>query len=504
MGMTARSGATARGLAGLALAAALLAVGWLALAGPAAAGAGTAAKASPAPRAGAKVAGKAGAGMKIVHYRGKSVAAPASWPVIRLDRRPRTCVRMDRRAVYLGTPGASQRCPSHAVGRARAILLDPGAERRARAGASAVSPLPTAPGAPVPGGAVFTGLGFDACTAPSSRSMAAWADSPYRAVGVYIGGLNRACSQPNLTARWVAEQVAEGWHLIPTYVGLQAPTSSCGSCAKLSSRAAAAQGRAAAADAVADARAIGMGPGSPIYNDMESYTQTVSATNATMKFLEAWTEELHALGYQSGVYSSSSSGIEDLVDRIGTLYTLPDHIWIANWNGRRSTDDPFVPANAWKLQQRIHQYRGGHDERWGGVSINIDNNYLDGGTVGPAVAPTIRAPLAVSRVKPRRATVRVRVRCRIERGVLCPGRIVLRTKALLPIRARRARGDRLVRLAVARRDFMLRGGRAHTFRVALNDHGRPLLRRRGILRAQLLVAIPGARATRAVRLSSKR
>src|SRR6185436_16305433 len=118
----------------------------------------------------------------------------------------------------------------------------PSTRFRARAQASAIAPSAT----PVSGPEEFTGLGFDACAAPSSRAMAAWESSPYRAVGVYIGGLNRACSQPNLTAAWVGEQVAEGWHLIPIYVGRQAPTSSCTSCAKLSASQAAVQGSAAA------------------------------------------------------------------------------------------------------------------------------------------------------------------------------------------------------------------------------------------------------------------
>ncbi len=85
--------------------------------------------------------------------------------------------------------------------------------------------------------------------------MSAWAGSPYRAIGVYIGGLNRGCSQPNLTASWVAEQTAADWSLIPTYVGLQAPTSSCSSCAKLSTSTSTAtsQGTEAANDAVAQA-----------------------------------------------------------------------------------------------------------------------------------------------------------------------------------------------------------------------------------------------------------
>jgi len=34
--------------------------------------------------------------------------------------------------------------------------------------------------------------------------MTAWLASPYRAIGIYIGGLNRGCGQANLTAAWIA------------------------------------------------------------------------------------------------------------------------------------------------------------------------------------------------------------------------------------------------------------------------------------------------------------
>jgi len=326
---------------------------------------------------GLSLAGTASAGT--VRFDGRAVQAPAGWKVIRLAEHPHLCVRLDRRAVYLGTPSSQQRCPAGVMGRRRAIVVEPRAAARAPV-------LPSTPrrATASAGGAVFTGLGFDACTAPSSRSMAAWGSSPYRAVGVYIGGVNRACSQPNLTAGWVAAQTEAGWHLIPTYVGLQAPTSSCSSCAKLTSSQATAQGTAAAIDAVEEAGAVAMGPGSPIYFDMESYSQTSSATAATLAFLEAWTNELHALGYLSGVYSSSASGIEDLAGQLGTGYELPDDIWVANWNGQQNTADPVLPASAWTPHQRIHQYRGGHNESYGGVSINIDNNYVDAATVGSA------------------------------------------------------------------------------------------------------------------------
>jgi len=437
------------------------------------------------------------AAARTIHFDGRTVDVPAHWPVYRLAEQPRLCVRLDREAIYLGQPGPNQRCPAEAMGRKRAILVEPRAATRPRAAASAVAP-PTSVSSPE----AFTGLGFDACAAPSSRTMTAWAASPYRGIGVYVGGTNRACSQPNLTSAWVSEQVAAGWHLIPTYVGLQAPTSACSSCAKLSTSLskAAVQGAEEADDAVEEAAAIGMGPGSPIYFDMEAYTRTTSAAAATLTFLSAWTDQLHALGYVSGVYSSSSSGIADLSRAIGSSYTLPDHIWTANWNGQQNTLDPYLPSTAWPLHQRIHQYRGGHNESYGLNTINIDNNFIDGATVGASIAAPELPPLTVRHVRPEGGTVRVWVRCGWPEGESCPGQIILRTHARVPLRARRGVPTRVVRIAAAHRTFRLAGGKSHTFVVALNERGRPLLEARGLLKAQLLVAIPNARSTRAVQL----
>jgi hypothetical protein len=347
----------------------------------------------------------AGAEAKTVHFGGRAVDVPAGWPVVRLSERPYACVRLDRKAVYLGAPGANQRCPANAIGRRRAILVDPGARARA---AHARAKASRTPPARISSVSSYTGLGFDACTAPSRRSMSAWSSSPYRAIGVYIGGVNRGCSQPNLTAGWVGEQTAAGWSLIPTYVGLQAPTSSCSSCAKLSASASTAttQGTEAASDAVSQAQAAGIGAGSPIYFDMESYSRTSSATNATLTFLAAWTARLHALGYRSGVYSSGASGIADLADKYGSTYLQPDELWFANWNGRASAaSDPYVPAGAW-AGHRIHQYAGGHDETYGGVTINIDNDYVEGATggAGPGAEPKGRLD-SVSASQPGQVTI---------------------------------------------------------------------------------------------------
>ena len=298
--------------------------------------------------------------------------------------------------------------------------------------------------------------------------------------------------------------MAAGWHPIPTYVGLQAPTSSCSSCAKLSSSLATGQGTAAAADAVEDAASVGIGAGSPIYFDMEGYTRGRAPAGRRSPSSPPGPSRLHVLGYTSGVYSSSASGIADLASEIGTGYALPDDIWTANWNGQLNTLDPYLPSSAWARHQRLHQYRGGHNETYGGVTINIDNDYVDGATVGSASPPPPSLPpLTVSGVKAAGGVVSVTIRCGWPAGETCPGQIVMRSHVRVLVRARRGARPvktRVVRVAVAHRAFRLAGGRSHAFAVALNPRGRPLLQEAGKLKAQLLVAIPGARATRAVEL----
>lgn len=399
---------------------------------------------------------------KAVTYRGYTMRVPANWPVYRLTPRSTVCVRFNRHALYLGSPGTRQRCPTKPAGRTEAILAAPlraaMATRQGGAG-SALAPVTVAGAQPAGGsetrvtvpahglqltatwqrhpavvrralgvklshsalrpsakasaaprtkanaaprakassapratGTPFTGLGFDPCSAPTASQMTAWGASPYRAIGVYIGGTNMACSQVNLTPAWVAGEWAAGWHLILTYVGLQAPGNSCG-CSAIVASQAAAEGAAAATDAVAHAQALGIGPGNPIYDDMEAYSRGVTVTSAVLAFLSGWTNQLHAEGYGSGVYSSSASGIVDLAAQYGTGYPEPDDIWIANWNGAQSTLDGAAPSIDWSDHQRLHQYRGGHNETYGGVTLNIDNDYLDGATAfGAAVTPAVGTP----------------------------------------------------------------------------------------------------------------
>jgi hypothetical protein len=217
--------------------------------------------------------------------------------------------------------------------------------------------------------------------------MSAWLASPYRAVGIYIGGVNAACSQPNLSPTWVAQESAAGWVMLPIYVGLQAPSNGCG-CAAIVPAQATAEGTAAAADAINQAEASGITPGNPIYDDMEAYTRGATNTPGVLAFLSAWTTELHAHGYLSGVYSGANSGISDFVAANGTGFVEPDEIWIAEWNGQQNTNSAYVPSTDWPSHQRVHQYQGGHNATYGGATINIDSDYVDAGAAaGSALLP---------------------------------------------------------------------------------------------------------------------
>jgi hypothetical protein len=83
-----------------------------------------------------KAAGKAGqaepakqrtptaaAATKTVVFAGYELDVPAAWPVYRLDENPRTCVRYDVHAVYLGTPGPDMSCPAGLVGRTESVSV---------------------------------------------------------------------------------------------------------------------------------------------------------------------------------------------------------------------------------------------------------------------------------------------------------------------------------------------------------------------------------------------
>ena len=418
-------------------------------------------------------AAHAAPGLHTVHFHGTAFDVPTGWPVFDLGSSPRTCLRADIHAVYLGHEGSDPQCPTGLVGRTESLQVEP-VEQASKAsvdrataivsinGLSArVDPTPVAgeehtvlpglddfvtasygtdkstidrilatfrsdpstgrsaatsnpsaapasPSSPAPASSptgrpaasgsqpglrqapptgtttIYTGEGFDACSAPSESTMAAWLQSPYRSLGVYIGGVNEACFQDNLDAKWIQDVVASGWSIAPIYVGLQAPCS--GFRQSIDPNQATGQGQAAADDAVSLASGFGIIPGNALYFDMEGYNPSAPGCSAgVLAFLDGWTTELHRKGYVSGVYGSSGSTMTDLADHYNDPgYNSPDDIWFASWSccPHSVYGDQSIPDQYWPAHRRLHQYQGGHDETWGGVTINIDNNYDDGGLLG--------------------------------------------------------------------------------------------------------------------------
>jgi hypothetical protein len=246
------------------------------------------------------------------------------------------------------------------------------------------------PVAPPPPPGVAVGQGFDTCAAPSASTMAAWTGtSGYGSIGIYLGGQNRGCSQQNLTASWVSTVTHDGWRLAPLYVGLQAPCNAYLNFATMSTDPTTAynQGVAAADQAVSEASGLGLGGGTPIYFDMEAYNcggYGSTDTNAVMDFVNGWVLEIANRGYVSGYYSSAASGIADQVTDVnnGGPWHWPNDIWFADWNSvATTTNNPYIPNNYW-VNQRLHQYMGGHNETHGGATLDIDSDANGGQLAG--------------------------------------------------------------------------------------------------------------------------
>ncbi|MFF3343276.1 glycoside hydrolase domain-containing protein [Streptomyces flavidovirens] len=245
------------------------------------------------------------------------------------------------------------------------------------AGAGIAAQAATA--APVwPAQKTYTGGAFDTCTAPSLNAMRAWKTGPYGAAAVYIGGKNRGCAQPNLTASWVKSVNATGWKLIPLYVGAQPPCQKSANPERFTASTAASLGASNAKDAVAKASALGMKAGSPIYLNMESYDITNKACNdATLTYVRSFTKTLRNATYRSGFYGFSSSSAKAIATATNKT-DLPGNLWYALWNNKNTTttDWPWNPAQ-FTNHSRGHQYMVNSKESRGGYTITIDRNAWD-------------------------------------------------------------------------------------------------------------------------------
>ncbi len=237
---------------------------------------------------------------------------------------------------------------------------------------------------PVPGGAAGPGTtivvqdGFDTCTAPSTAVLDKWwTASPYRFLGVYIGGAARACLQPNLTPSWITHQSATGWRFVNTWVGPQAPCTSYSARFSYDKAKAYSRGVAEADRAYAAAAKLGYPvPDVIVYYDLEGFDTTNKRCAAAARALvNGWTHRLKAKGAWSGLYGSACASA---MDSYASISRPPDDVWIAHWNGTPGVYSvSCVASNHWTQHQRIHQYVGGAYETYGGYTLNIDKNCSD-------------------------------------------------------------------------------------------------------------------------------
>ncbi|MCY0923742.1 DUF1906 domain-containing protein [Streptomyces sp. H27-G5] len=63
--------------------------------------------------------------IRTVVYHGYQVEIPRTWEVVDLTEYPRSCIRFDRPAVYLGHPGEQTDCPANLVGRTAGLVIEP-------------------------------------------------------------------------------------------------------------------------------------------------------------------------------------------------------------------------------------------------------------------------------------------------------------------------------------------------------------------------------------------
>ncbi|MFE9611973.1 glycoside hydrolase domain-containing protein [Streptomyces sp. NPDC006012] len=224
----------------------------------------------------------------------------------------------------------------------------------------------------------YTGRAFDACTAPSLAAMKAWRGGLYGAAAVYVGGKNRGCAQPNLTASWVKSVSSAGWKLIPIYVGAQPPCQTGTKSEKLTAANATSLGATDGKDAVAKAAALGMKAGSPVYLDMESYDVTNKSCNdAVLAYVRSFTKTLRGKIYRAGYYGFASSSAKAIATATNKT-DLPGNLWYALYDQKYTTTSDWPwGATQFTGHSRGHQYMVNSKETRGGYTITVDRDAWD-------------------------------------------------------------------------------------------------------------------------------
>jgi hypothetical protein len=262
--------------------------------------------------------------LQTVTFGGYTVSIPASWPVYDLTKNPRQCVRYDVHAVYLGTPGPDPDCPPNLVGRVDTVSIQaPAASAGTKTAGNTKGPRRGGQQALNPGTIVQD---------PDRHELAlVMPDKAPQTPGRILAGFD-TCAAPSLPTMkaWRARYAAAA-----IYIGGQ----------------------------------------------MMAYDHTnAGCRTAVLTFPDAWTRQLKAVGYISGVYSSAGSAITDLQSSTtvaGHSLAEPQAIWFALWdNGNSMTGAPYMTSAVWPVASRSKQYAGNRMVKVGGISLNIDADWV--------------------------------------------------------------------------------------------------------------------------------
>lgn len=239
------------------------------------------------------------------------------------------------------------------------------------------------------GSGIMQQKGFDTCQDPTtSQTQAFWNGSPYWWIGTYIGGIDMACSQPNLSASWLNTVFGQGWQFEFIWVGLQPPGTAFANQFSTDPNTALNQGYQEGINAWNElTKTLGVTNGAAntaLVYDLDAVNPTYqSAVNA---FIKGWMNELHnSPAQKAGVYGSVCGS------NLGALASVsppPDYVWGGFYDGNPSTSDlwdgpPYncgVPSGDWVSNQRLKQYNGGHNETWNHVTLNVDDDCANGPT----------------------------------------------------------------------------------------------------------------------------
>jgi hypothetical protein len=230
--------------------------------------------------------------------------------------------------------------------------------------------------------------GFDACTLPSTSAMSTWwTSSPYWNYYLYIGGSEKAnCGGATLSSSWITTVTSQGWNLVFIWVGPQMPSSctsrSWSDTISLNTSTAYTQGKNEGAAAYNKLVALSVNVNNaPLVYDLEGYNGGTTCRAAAKSFMKGWADQLELVPAQkSGTYGSACSSY---IDDFASDGNPPDFVWPAAWGTGMSTGSiSCVSSSHWVNDQRHKQYAGGHNETYGGVTINMDSDCADGPTYG--------------------------------------------------------------------------------------------------------------------------